>query len=156
MNEVKIKINNLEETKDLAYKIGSILKLGDIILFKGVIGAGKTTFIQFLANSLGIKERITSPTFVIHTLRCNGRIPLSHVDLYRLDDESKVESIGFEDYYDSSVTVIEWSERYTKFKEPYLEMIFECTDNENERIITIRPVGNDWIERIKEMNLNER
>lgn len=155
MEEIKLEINSLDDTKDLAYKIGSIVEEGDVILFKGVVGAGKTTFIQFLANSLGIKERITSPTFVIHMLRTSGRIPLSHVDLYRLDDESKVESIGFEDYYDSSVTVIEWSERYSKFKAPYLEMIFECLEDENKRIVTLRPVGKGWEKKLKEIGLNE-
>lgn len=155
MNEIKVKIKTLDDTKKLAYKIGNIVEEGDVILFKGVVGAGKTTFIQFLANSLGIKERITSPTFVIHMLRTSGRIPLSHVDLYRLDEERKVESIGFEDYFDTSVTVIEWSERYSKFSEPYLEMIFECEEDEEERTITINPVGKKWERRIKEMNLYE-
>jgi len=145
---VKI-MNSVQDTVELASNLAKILKKGDVLLFTGEIGAGKTTFIQALARNLGIKELVTSPTFVIHMLRDSGRIPLSHVDLYRLKNDNEVESVGFEAYYDSAITAIEWADRYSKFEAPYIELHFEYGENENERIISIFPNGGDWNKRLK-------
>lgn len=145
---VKI-MNSVEDTAELASEFAKIVEIGDILLFTGEIGAGKTTFIQALAKNLGIKELVTSPTFVIHALRNSGRIPLSHVDLYRLNNDNEVESIGFEEYYDSAVTVIEWADRYSGFEPPYVELHFEYGSNENERIVSIFPNGGNWDKRLK-------
>ncbi len=141
-------MNSVEDTAELAARLARLVEIGDILLFTGVVGAGKTTFIQALAKNLGVKERVTSPTFVIHMLRESGRIPLSHVDLYRLNNDNEVESIGFEEYYDSAVTVIEWADRYSGFRPPYLELHFEYGRQENERIVSIDPNGGDWEERL--------
>ena len=136
------------DTAELASKLAKILEKGDILLFTGEIGTGKTTFIQSLAKNLGIKELVTSPTFVIHTLRESGRIPLSHVDLYRLNNDNEVESIGFEEYYDTAITVIEWADRYSGFEPPYMELHFEYGSQETERIVSIFPNGGDWSKRL--------
>lgn len=141
-------MNSAEDTAELASALADILKQGDILLFTGEIGTGKTTFIQALAKKLGIKELVTSPTFVIHMLRDSGRVPLSHVDLYRLNSDDEVESIGFEDYYDSAITVVEWADRYSGFEPPYMELHFEYGSHENERKISIVPNGGDWKKRL--------
>lgn len=141
-------MNSVEDTAALASKFADILEKGDILLFTGEIGTGKTTFIQALAKNLGIKELVTSPTFVIHTLRDSGRIPLSHVDLYRLNNDAEVESIGFEEYYDTAITVVEWADRYSGFEPPYLKLHFEYGLQENERIVSVLPNGGDWKERL--------
>lgn len=141
-------MRSVEDTAGLAFEFSEILEKGDILLFTGEIGAGKTTFIQALAKNLGIEELVTSPTFVIHTLRDSGRIPLSHVDLYRLNTDDEVEGIGFEEYYDTSITVIEWADRYTGFEPPYIELHFEYGSHENERIVSILPHGGDWNKRL--------
>lgn len=142
-------LNSLEDTKALASELARILEKGDILLFTGEIGAGKTTFIQALAEALGVKERVTSPTFVIHMLRDSGRIPLSHVDLYRLNSDAEVEGIGFEDYYDEAVTVIEWADRYSGFRPPYVELHFDYGEQECERIVSIFPNGEEWRKRLR-------
>ncbi|MCM1045311.1 MAG: tRNA (adenosine(37)-N6)-threonylcarbamoyltransferase complex ATPase subunit type 1 TsaE [Candidatus Gastranaerophilales bacterium] len=144
-------IHSVEETAALASRFAKILKKGDILLFTGEIGAGKTTFIQALAKNLGVKELVTSPTFVIHMLRDSGRIPLSHVDLYRLNNDVEVESIGFEEYYDTAVTVVEWADRYSGFEPPYLELHFAYGEQEEERIISILPNGGDWGRRLQDI-----
>ena len=144
---VKI-MNSVEDTAALALKFSKILEKGDILLFTGEIGTGKTTFIQALAKNIGIKELVTSPTFVIHMIRDTGRIPLSHVDLYRLNSDEEVESIGFEEYYDTAITVVEWADRYSRFEPPYIKIHFEYGMNENERIVTILANGGDWNERL--------
>lgn len=144
---VKI-MNSVEDTAALALKFSKILEKGDILLFTGEIGTGKTTFIQALAKNIGIKELVTSPTFVMHMIRDTGRIPLSHVDLYRLNSDEEVESIGFEEYYDTAITVVEWADRYSRFEPPYIKIHFEYGMNENERIVTILANGGDWNKRL--------
>lgn len=141
-------MNSVEDTAALASKFAEILEKGDILLFTGEIGTGKTTFIQALAKKLGVKELVTSPTFVIQTLRDSGRIPLSHVDLYRLNNDEEVENIGFEEYYDTAITVVEWADRYSGFEPPYIELHFEYGLHENERILSILPNSGDWNKRL--------
>lgn len=145
------RVNSVEETADLASRFSTVLEIGDILLFTGEIGTGKTTFIQALAKNLGVKELVTSPTFVIHMLRDSGRIPLSHVDLYRLENDNEVESIGFEEYYDTAITVVEWADRYSGFEPPYIELHFAYGEQEEERIISVFPNGGDWEERLKKI-----
>ena len=147
---VKI-VNSISDTVKLATEFAKILKKGDILLFTGEIGTGKTTFIQALAKNLGVKELVTSPTFVIHMLRDSGRIPLSHVDLYRLNSDDEVKNIGFEEYYDTAVTVVEWADRYSGFEPPYIELHFEYGSHENERIVSIFPNGGDWNKRLSDI-----
>lgn len=148
INPIVKTMNSIDDTAKLASEFSEILEIGDILLFTGEIGTGKTTFIQALAKNLGIKELVTSPTFVIHTLRDSGRIPLSHVDLYRLNNDDEVENIGFEEYYDTAITVIEWADRYSGFEPPYIKIHFEYGSRENERIVSILPNGGDWNKRL--------
>lgn len=142
------RLESVSETASVAAELAGILKEGDLLLFTGEIGAGKTTFIQSLARNLGVTEPVTSPTFVLHALYESGRVMLSHVDLYRLNSDIEVESFGFEDYYDTAVTVVEWSDRYSGFQEPYLALHFEYGELENERILTMVPNGGDWAARL--------
>ncbi len=142
------RLRSVTETASAAAELAGILKAGDLLLFTGEIGAGKTTFIQSLAQNLGITEPVTSPTFVLHAIYESGRVMLSHVDLYRLSWNIEVESFGFEDYYDKAVTVIEWADRYSGFREPYLTLHFEYGELENERILTMMPAGGDWAARL--------
>lgn len=142
------RFNSVLETEEYAKSLSAILKQGDLLLFTGKIGAGKTTFIKALAKNLGIKETVTSPTFVLHTLYNSGEIQLSHVDLYRLFEEYEVDEIGFEDYFDSSITVVEWADRYSRFDPPYLLLNFEYGSHEHERTLTISACGGDWADRL--------
>lgn len=142
-------LESVSMTSDVADSLSRILRAGDLLLFTGTIGAGKTTFIQFLAKSLGVKETVTSPTFVLHAIYESGIIPLSHVDLYRLNTDAEVESFGFEDYYDISVTAVEWADRYSNFQPPYLLFDFAYGTSKNERVLTITPNGGDWATRLE-------
>lgn len=144
-------LESVSDTADVAANLAKILRTGDLLLFTGEIGAGKTTFIQALAKNLGITEPVTSPTFVLHTLYESGRILLSHVDLYRLSLNAEVESIGFEDYLDTAVTVVEWADRYSNFESPNLVLHFEYGSSQNERILTITPSGGDWKARLSSL-----
>jgi tRNA threonylcarbamoyladenosine biosynthesis protein TsaE len=93
--------------------LGKVAEPGDIITLAGTLGAGKTALTQAIGRGLGLDPRIyiTSPTFsLLHEYQ--GRIPLYHLDLYRLGSEEEIESLGFPEYfYGHGLTVIEWPER---------------------------------------------
>jgi tRNA threonylcarbamoyladenosine biosynthesis protein TsaE len=100
-----------EETESIAAVIGSMLSSGDVIVLTGDLGAGKTTFVRGLARGLGVTIGVKSPSFAIH-LRYPGRIPLHHLDLYRLKDARDLAELGLEDVLEQEgVTAVEWGER---------------------------------------------
>lgn len=99
-----------KETVSLGKRFGRILKPGDIVALTGDLGAGKTHFASGIGEALGVKEYITSPTFTI-LCEYEGRMPMYHFDLYRLENEEELFDTGFWEYADSEgVTVIEWPE----------------------------------------------
>jgi tRNA threonylcarbamoyladenosine biosynthesis protein TsaE len=103
---------NAEQTVDLGRILGTLLEPGDLVCLYGDLGAGKTHFTYGIALGLEVRdEYITSPTFTFVN-EYQGRIPLYHIDLYRLTDPAELEGIGFEEYIESDgATVIEWAER---------------------------------------------
>lgn len=101
---------NEEETRALASRIGTMLSKGSVIALTGELGAGKTTFSQGLAKGLGIEEQIDSPTFSILKIY-EGRLPLYHMDVYRLEEEG-AEELGLDEYlYGDGVSLVEWPSR---------------------------------------------
>ncbi|OIO32551.1 MAG: tRNA (adenosine(37)-N6)-threonylcarbamoyltransferase complex ATPase subunit type 1 TsaE [Candidatus Omnitrophica bacterium CG1_02_40_15] len=105
--------NSAKETMLIGEKLARKLRPGDIIALSGDLGSGKTTFTKGIGKGLGVKDpkRINSPTFVL-IKEYNGRIPLYHLDLYRLDDLKEIENLAIEEYiYGNGVTVIEWAEK---------------------------------------------
>ena len=99
-----------EETIEFAQKIGSLLKGGDIIAYKGGLGAGKTTFTRGLAIGMGLPDEVISPTFTLVN-EYAGDISLYHFDMYRIMNCDELETTGFYDYMsDDNVLAIEWSE----------------------------------------------
>ncbi len=100
-----------EETIALGEKIGRLLKAGDIIAMTGTLGAGKTTITKGIAKALGVEDTVTSPTFCLVSEYEGGRMPLYHIDAYRLDGEEDFLNLGVEEMlYGKGVSVIEWSE----------------------------------------------
>jgi tRNA threonylcarbamoyladenosine biosynthesis protein TsaE len=99
------------ETRSFAARLAQRLEAGDVIWLSGDLGAGKTTFAQGLGRGLHIDVPIISPTFVL-IREYKGRLPLYHVDLYRLGDACEIANLGLPDYLDGDgVCVLEWSER---------------------------------------------
>jgi tRNA threonylcarbamoyladenosine biosynthesis protein TsaE len=101
-----------ERTWRIGRLLGELLDAGDTVCLYGDLGAGKTNFTYGIAQGLDVREQyITSPTFTFVN-EYQGRVPLYHIDLYRLKDTDELENIGFEEYLESDgVTVIEWAER---------------------------------------------
>lgn len=109
-----------EETLDFAEKVGKRLEKGTAILYKGEMGAGKTTFTKGIASALGITETVTSPTFALVN-EYTGTFPLFHFDLYRIGSIDDLYAIGFFDYLDrDGIIAAEWSENIPEL-EPELE-----------------------------------
>jgi tRNA threonylcarbamoyladenosine biosynthesis protein TsaE len=106
------------QTRVLGAALGRLLRPGDVVLLHGDLGSGKTTLAQGIAQGLGVREQIQSPTFTLvaeHEGQATGgdRIRLYHLDLYRLAGEEDLESFGWDDYLSPSdgVSVVEWPER---------------------------------------------
>ncbi len=110
MEEI-IKVKNLAQTKRLAKKLSKSLKGGETVLLYGDLGAGKTTFTQFFAKALGVKDVITSPTFNIVKEYDGKKMKLYHFDMYRIEDFGELQEIGAEDILyknEHDVAVVEW------------------------------------------------
>ena len=114
------------ETQRLGYFLGKYLPRGSVVLLSGNLGAGKTTLVQGIGKGLGIQESIVSPTFTLINEYIEGRMPLYHLDLYRLEP-SQVDSIYPEMYWegvevDPGITAIEWWQRLVIKPASYLEI----------------------------------
>ena len=106
-----VQTHSPEETWALAANLANELPPGTVIALHGDLGAGKTCFIQGFAAALGIDEPITSPTYTIIG-EYEGRLPLHHIDLYRLSGPEEALGLGLEEYFDANgITAIEWAER---------------------------------------------
>jgi tRNA threonylcarbamoyladenosine biosynthesis protein TsaE len=105
-----INVSNQKELEEIAEKLGKLVNSGDVICMVGDLGAGKTTFIQALAIGLGVKDYVTSPTFTLIN-EYEGRIPLYHFDVYRINHIDEMENLGYEEYfYGDGVCAIEWAD----------------------------------------------
>lgn len=135
---MKIIVNSPEETIAAGEKLGRLLKRGDMIAYKGGLGAGKTTFTRGIAIGMGIGDVVSSPTFALVNEYHGTGMNLYHFDMYRIDSEEGMESAGFYDYpFDENVAVIEWSENIAEFLPKDTIYITIERTGENEREITI-------------------
>jgi len=106
---LKIVSSSAEETKEIGYKLGKILKGGDIVCLIGDLGAGKTTLSQSIAKGLDVYDYVTSPTFTLVN-EYKGRYPVYHFDVYRIGDVDEMYDLGYEEYvYSNGVIIIEWA-----------------------------------------------
>lgn len=109
---MEIKTHSEKETFELGKRIANAVNPGTVILFYGDLGAGKTVMTKGIAAGLGITEMITSPTFTIMQEYEGGRMPLYHLDVYRIEDPDEMEEVGLNEYiYGNGLTVIEWAEQ---------------------------------------------
>ena len=107
----KLLLNNESDTRSLGLKIADALEPGDIVALIGDLGTGKTTLTKYIAEGLGIKEEISSPTFTIIKEYRSGRLPLYHFDVYRLGSGEELLDLGAEEMlYGDGVCVIEWAD----------------------------------------------
>jgi tRNA threonylcarbamoyladenosine biosynthesis protein TsaE len=138
-----------DETFALGEEWGRAATAGWVIGLSGELGAGKTQLVKGLARGLGITARVQSPTFALINQYGEGRLPLAHIDLYRLDTPEQIVGAGLESYFykPAGVTVIEWCERWPAFPArtahgaPRLRLVQITQTAETERRISYEDFG---------------
>lgn len=133
---------DVERTRALGKQLGALVQPGDVIALQGDLGAGKTNFTQGIAQGLGITEDVNSPTFILANEYFSGRLPLYHIDAYRVADAAEADAFGLDDYLNGDgVTVIEWAERVrAALPKHTLWVVFEYR-GENERALEFHAFG---------------
>ncbi|AIM16790.1 MULTISPECIES: tRNA (adenosine(37)-N6)-threonylcarbamoyltransferase complex ATPase subunit type 1 TsaE [Neobacillus] len=149
MQQYEYKTKNSEETAQFAEKLARFLKPGDVIALEGDLGAGKTTFTKGLAKGLEIKRTVNSPTFTI-IKEYRGRLPLYHMDVYRVADS--MEDLGFDEYFEGDgVTVVEWAHLIEEQLPEELLTIFIYRVEEDNRRLVLEPKGERYQQLCKEI-----
>ena len=128
-----LRSNNPETTQLIGEAIGKLLEPGDVVSLEGPLGAGKTCMAQGVAKGLGVDDYITSPSFVfVH--EHFGRLPLYHVDAYRINTADEVLEIGCEEYfYGDGVTIVEWGDKIEQvLPKEHLKIRIKQIDDERQ------------------------
>ncbi len=124
-----------QQTEELGERLGRSLRGGEIIAYRGGLGAGKTAFTRGLARGLGIPMRVTSPTYTVVNEYTGGRLPLFHFDMYRLGSSDELFDIGWEDYLArGGVCAVEWSEQVADAMDGAITVTIEVLSEERRRI----------------------
>ena len=157
LTDRKITSLNVEETQRIAAALARVVVPGTVIALEGDLGAGKTHFTQGLARGLGVGEAVTSPTFNVMSVYDQGRLPLYHFDLYRLEDALELEDIAFYDYVEADgVSCIEWAAKFPEEIPAQALWISITTREDNVRSIEVRTASGEtqvlidaWFARIQ-------
>lgn len=135
-----------EATWSVGEFVGKRLKAGMVLCLTGDLGAGKTLFTKGVAAGLGVKADVTSPSFTLMNLY-DGRLPVVHFDLYRLDDEGDLDEIGFYEYTDEpvGVAIIEWADKFPEALPPHhLSVVLSPGKNLEERRLSFTARGDGY------------
>ena len=145
-NRLELISHSPEETQKFGIRIGELAKPGDIFLLVGGLGTGKTCLVQGIAWGLGIKEYAASPSFIV-IRELYGRLPLYHIDLYRLDHIEEIVELGLDDYlYGNGICVMEWAERGLSVL-PTDHLLIEISYlSDTERSFQLKPRGKRYLE----------
>jgi tRNA threonylcarbamoyladenosine biosynthesis protein TsaE len=145
-----------EAMRALGRWLAGLVQPGDLLVLAGPLGAGKTVFVQGIGAGLGVPQRITSPTFVLARVHRGGRLPLVHVDAYRLGSVDEVDDLDLDADLASSVTVVEWgSGLVEQLTDAHLLVRLERHESE-ERTATLEPSGGTWAERVEKLGVSSR
>ena len=147
---ITARTKSVDDTRALAGELATLARPGDLILLEGGLGTGKTAFVQGFAKALGVEEGVTSPTFVL-VRTYTGRIPIVHIDVYRLDHLQEVIDLGMAELLDEeAVTLVEWGDVVTPaLPADFLEIRLDPGDADDERVIIFRAVGPKWPARMR-------
>jgi tRNA threonylcarbamoyladenosine biosynthesis protein TsaE len=140
--DVRVLSHSESETREVGARLATVLQPGDVVALYGELGAGKTRLIQGICRGLGVREEVTSPSFVLIN-EYRGRIPVYHFDFYRLERLEEIAGLGIEEYFDGSgVCLIEWADRAEPLLPPErIEVVISlipAPGEETEREIEVR------------------
>jgi tRNA threonylcarbamoyladenosine biosynthesis protein TsaE len=137
-----------DDTRALGVELADLLRAGDLVVLVGPLGAGKTALTQGIGRGLGVREPVTSPTFVIARVHTGGRLPLVHVDAYRLGGVDELDGLDLETSLDDSVTVVEWGQGLVEqLADEHLEVQLE-REEDDVRTAVLVPHGPSWQQRL--------
>jgi tRNA threonylcarbamoyladenosine biosynthesis protein TsaE len=140
------------DTRAFGERLAGLLRAGDLVILTGPLGAGKTVVAQGVGAGLRVRGEVTSPTFVIARVHPGPRVPLVHVDAYRLgavsDPVGEVDALDLDASIEESVTLVEWgSGLVEQLTDEFLEVRLDRFDDDS-REVTLVPRGGDWADRI--------
>ena len=146
MKNFKYISHSENDTMNFAKKLASKLKVGDVVVLSGELGAGKTKFTEGFLSYFGLENEISSPTFTIVNEYKNKDINIYHFDVYRLEDVDEFYAIGGDEYFNSGICIIEWGELIKEALPPnYIEIIFSKNNfDENSRTLDVNFIGNKF------------
>jgi tRNA threonylcarbamoyladenosine biosynthesis protein TsaE len=146
--QISARTRSVDETRALGAALAQLTVAGDLLLLAGDLGAGKTALVQGFGRALGVDEPITSPTFTL-AQRYEGARVVHHLDVYRLDQLHEVLDLGLPELLDEGgIVLVEWGEAVEPVvPADYLEVRLVYGDGDDERIVTLRPVGPRWTAR---------
>lgn len=138
-----------DETHEFGRRLAELLRPGDLLVLTGPLGAGKTALTQGIGAGLAVRGRVVSPTFVIARVHPGGRIPLVHVDAYRLGSLDEVDDMDLDVAVADSVTVVEWGAGLVEqLADARLEVKLSRLPDSEVREVALVPVGGDWATRL--------
>ena len=152
---MEIELKGLEKTKGFGIKLGALLKAGDIICLNGDLGAGKTTLTKSIGLGLGVEDYITSPTFALIN-EYEGRVPVYHFDVYRLENVEELYDLGFDEYfYGKGISIIEWADKIKRFlPDERLVLDIKKGIDVDDRKIILTSYGNRYKDIMKELKMD--
>lgn len=159
MKTVVLRTTGPDETRRLAATVAASLRPGDVVSLTGELGAGKTCFVQGAAAALGVRDQVTSPSFLLRR-DYRGDVPVIHMDVYRLETLQEVLDLGFADPADrGAVAFIEWGDAMRQLLPPdHLEVELRLgpldvpvDGPDEERKVLLRAHGDDWTRRLAEL-----
>jgi tRNA threonylcarbamoyladenosine biosynthesis protein TsaE len=137
-----------EDTQGLGRTLAGILRPGDLVVLVGPLGAGKTALTQGIGDGLGVRDPVTSPTFVIARVHRGDQAPLVHVDAYRLGSVADVDDLDLDVTVADSVTVVEWGQGLVEqLADEHLEVRLDRRDDDVRTAVLV-PHGAGWQERL--------
>jgi tRNA threonylcarbamoyladenosine biosynthesis protein TsaE len=145
---MKLRAGSLAGTEAVGRAVAGVLRPGDVVLLTGDLGAGKTALAKSIAAGLGVTEPVVSPTFTI-VREYEGRIPLVHVDVYRLDHPNDAQDLALDELLDEGrVVLVEWGERISaSLPADRLEVLLAAGPSDDARDLTVEPRGGTWLPR---------
>ena len=145
MDIMEYETNSSEETFELGKELGMEAVPGEVVTLSGALGMGKTVFAKGFAAGLGIRTPVSSPTFTIMNQYNEGRLPMYHFDVYRVETEDEMYDVGYREYfYGQGVCLIEWPEKIKSLlPDNYIKVEFHRSLSENfdYRRIVVEKVG---------------
>ena len=151
---IRAATKSVDDTRALAAEIAALAAPGDLVVLAGDLGTGKTAFAQGFARGLGVDEPVTSPAFILVRTSV-GRLPLIHLDVYRLEQMQELVDLGIAELLDEGgVTLVEWGDAVTPgLPSDFLEVRLEASDGPDDRLLTVRSVGRSWPPRAQALRL---